>query len=86
MVAWNSAAAAVLADYGELAPPGSATFCASMFRNPAFAQRSPTGKAVARFVVAAFRADVARAGAARTCQVAGRRTLRDESRIRGDVA
>ena len=54
IVAWNRAAAAVLTDYSTL-PDGQ--------RNV-----QPNWKSVARYVVASFRADVARAGAARNVQ------------------
>jgi transcriptional regulator with XRE-family HTH domain len=63
VVAWNRAAAAVLTDYGSL-PPDQRNilrliFCDSRVRAAQFDWES-----VARFVVAAFRADTERAGAA----------------------
>jgi transcriptional regulator with XRE-family HTH domain len=63
VVAWNRAAAAVLTDYGSL-PPDQRNilrliFCDSRVRAAQFDWES-----VARFVVAAFRADAERAGAA----------------------
>ena len=62
VVAWNRAAAAVLTDYGKLAPQQRnilrLMFCDSQVRALQF-----DWEGVARFVVGAFRADVARAGA-----------------------
>jgi transcriptional regulator with XRE-family HTH domain len=62
VVAWNRAAAAVLADYAKLVPEERnvlrLVFCDSRLRDAI-----PDWEGYARFVVGAFRADVARAGA-----------------------
>src|SRR6516162_8810937 len=63
IVAWNRAAAAVLADYGKFAPR-ERNVLRLMFCNPEVRAAQPDWEATARFVVAAFRADAARAGAA----------------------
>jgi transcriptional regulator with XRE-family HTH domain len=62
VVAWNRAAAAVLTDYGTL-PPGQRNILRLMFGNPRVRAAQTDWEGVARFVVAAFRADVIRAGA-----------------------
>jgi transcriptional regulator with XRE-family HTH domain len=62
VVAWNRAAAAVLTDYGEL-PLEQRNIVRQIFCNPRIRAAQPDWEGVARFVVAAFRADVARAGA-----------------------
>jgi transcriptional regulator with XRE-family HTH domain len=67
VVAWNRAAAAVLTDYGKL-PPGERNILRLMFCNERVRAAQPDWHSVARFVVAAFRADAARAGAARNVQ------------------
>ncbi len=67
VVAWNRAAAAVLTDYGKL-PPGERNILRLMFCDPRVRAAQPDWHSVARFVVAAFRADAARAGAARNVQ------------------
>ena len=59
IVAWNRAAAAVLTDYSALAPEQRLIFC-----DPRVRAAQLDWGAVARFVVGAFRADAARAGAA----------------------
>lgn len=63
IVAWNRAAAVVLTDYGAL-PAGQRNILHFLFRDPAARARQHDWASVARFVVAAFRADVARAGLA----------------------
>jgi transcriptional regulator with XRE-family HTH domain len=63
IVAWNRAAAAVLADYGKFAPH-ERNVLHLMFCNPEVRAAQPDWEAAARFVVAAFRAEAARAGAA----------------------
>lgn len=61
VVAWNRAAAVVLTDYGAL-PVGQRNILHFLFRNPAVRAKQHDWESVARFVVGAFRADVARAG------------------------
>lgn len=61
VVAWNRAAAVVLTDYGAL-PAGQRNILQFLFRNPAVRAKQHDWDSVARFVVGAFRADVARAG------------------------
>ena len=62
VVAWNCAASVVMTDYAAL-PPAERNILRLVFCNPRVraAQQDFTG--IARFVVAAFRADAARAGA-----------------------
>ncbi|MEI9989828.1 MAG: helix-turn-helix transcriptional regulator [Rhizomicrobium sp.] len=67
VIAWNKAAAAVLTDYGML-PEGQRNVLRMMFQDPRLRATQSNWQAVARFVVASFRADVARAGAARNVQ------------------
>ncbi len=62
VVAWNRAAAAVLTDYGAL-PPEQRNILRMIFRDPRVRAVQSEWEAVARFVVAAFRIDAARAGA-----------------------
>ncbi|MBI3349636.1 MAG: helix-turn-helix domain-containing protein [Burkholderiales bacterium] len=62
VVAWNRACAAVLNDYSAM-PPDRRNILRHIFGNPAARRRIPNWDQDARFVVAAFRADVARAGA-----------------------
>jgi hypothetical protein len=62
VVAWNRAAAAVLTDYGSLAPE-QRNILRLIFFDPRVRAAQPDWESVARFVVAAFRADAARAGA-----------------------
>jgi transcriptional regulator with XRE-family HTH domain len=62
VVAWNRAAAAVLTDYGSLAPE-QRNVLRLIFCNPRVRAAQFNWESVARFVVGAFRADVARAGA-----------------------
>jgi transcriptional regulator with XRE-family HTH domain len=67
VVAWNRAAAAVLTDYGAI-PVGQRNILRLMFCDPRVRAAQPDWDSVARFVVAAFRADAARAGAARNVE------------------
>jgi hypothetical protein len=62
VVGWNRAAAVVLTDYGAL-PPENRNILRQMFSSSRVRDVQTDWKSVARFVVAAFRADVARAGA-----------------------
>ncbi len=63
VVAWNQAAAGVLTDYGSL-PPGQRSILRFIFSDPRVRAAQYDWESVARLVVGAFRADVARAGAA----------------------
>jgi transcriptional regulator with XRE-family HTH domain len=63
VIAWNKAAAAVLTDYGTL-PEGQRNVLRMMFRDSRVRAAQANWQSVARYVVASFRADVARAGAA----------------------
>jgi transcriptional regulator with XRE-family HTH domain len=67
IVAWNRAAAVVLTDYGALAPE-QRNILRLIFGNPRMPNKMPNWESDARFVVAAFRADVARAGASASSQ------------------
>ncbi|MGJ5179001.1 helix-turn-helix transcriptional regulator [Bradyrhizobium oligotrophicum] len=67
ILAWNRAAAAVLTDYGAL-PEGQRNVLRMMFHDSRVRAAQSNWQAVARYVVASFRADVARAGAARDVQ------------------
>lgn len=62
VVAWNRAAAAVLTDYGAL-PPDQRNVLRMIFCDARVRAVQSEWDAVARFVVAAFRIDAARAGA-----------------------
>jgi transcriptional regulator with XRE-family HTH domain len=62
VVAWNRAAAVVLTDYGAL-PPGERNILRMMFSSSRIRAAQHDWTSVARFVVGAFRADAARAGA-----------------------
>lgn len=62
VVAWNQAAAAVLTDYSEL-PPEQRNILRLMFCEPRAREMQFDWEGVARAIVAAFRVDVARAGA-----------------------
>lgn len=62
IVAWNRAAAAVLTDYSAL-PPRERNVLRMMFTNPTTRAAQFDWDSVARYVVAVFRADAARAGA-----------------------
>lgn len=65
VLAWNRAASAVLADYGSLAPE-QRNILRLMFLDPRVRAAQTDWEGVARFVVAVFRADAARAGASRS--------------------
>ena len=67
VIAWNKAAAAVLTDYNAL-PVGQRNVLRMMFRDSRVRAAQSNWQSVARYVVASFRADVARAGAARDVQ------------------
>ncbi len=62
VVAWNRAAALVLTDYGKLAPQ-QRNILRLVFGNPHIRAAQEDWESMARFVVGAFRADAARAGA-----------------------
>lgn len=62
VVAWNQAATLVLSDYAAMAP-NERNILRRMFCDPAVRAAQFDWNSVARFVVAAFRADVARVGA-----------------------
>ncbi|TCS10108.1 helix-turn-helix transcriptional regulator [Caulobacter sp. BK020] len=62
VVAWNRAATVVLADYAAL-PLEERNILRRIFLDPAVRAANADWDGVARFVTAAFRADVARAGA-----------------------
>src|SRR3954463_12674634 len=62
VVAWNRAAAAVLTDYGAL-PPDQRNILRLIFGSDRVRDAQYDWQTVARFVVGAFRADAARAGA-----------------------
>lgn len=63
VVAWNAAAASVLTDYSKL-PPEGRNVLRLIFSNSGVKAAQEDWWSVARYVVAAFRADAARAGAA----------------------
>jgi hypothetical protein len=67
VIAWNKASAAVLTDYGTMAA-GQRNVLRLMFRDSRVRAAQSDWQSVARYVVASFRADVARAGAARNVQ------------------
>lgn len=62
VVAWNDAAAALLTDYAKL-PPDRRNILRMMFSDERVQAAQDDWLSVARFVVASFRADAARAGA-----------------------
>lgn len=62
VLAWNGAAAAVLTDYSRL-PREGRNILRLMFSNARIRAAQDDWRAVARYVVGAFRADAARAGA-----------------------
>ena len=62
VMAWNDAAAAVLTDYGAL-PSGQRNILRQIFCDPRVRAAQYDWESIARFVVGAFRADAARAGA-----------------------
>src|SRR6201993_5273838 len=63
VVAWNQAATVMLTDYGSL-PPEQRNILRFIFLDPRVRAAQYDWESVARFVVGAFRVDVARAGAA----------------------
>lgn len=67
VVAWNRAASEVLTDYGTIAPE-QRNILRLFFRGPHIRAKLPDWEGVARFKVAAFRGDAARAGAGTTSQ------------------
>ena len=67
VVAWNDAAAAVLTDYAALAPD-QRNVLRLIFCDPHVRAAQPDWESVARFVVATFRAEVARVGTSRRAQ------------------
>lgn len=62
IVAWNRAATVILTDYGEL-PPRERNLLRLLFKSSQAAERSLDWEEIAAYVVAVFRADVARTGA-----------------------
>ena len=67
IIAWNHAARAVLFDYSQIEPE-QRNVLRMMFCDPRMREAQSDWLASARYVVAAFRADVARAGAAEKVQ------------------
>lgn len=67
IVAWNRAATVVLADYAAL-PVEQRNVLRLLFGNPHIRERQLHWESLARFVVAAFRADAARAGASKEAE------------------
>jgi transcriptional regulator with XRE-family HTH domain len=67
IVAWNHAATVILTDYGAL-PVDQRNILRLMFTTQHARSRNPEWHSVVRYVVGAFRADVARAGAAKNVQ------------------
>jgi transcriptional regulator with XRE-family HTH domain len=67
VLAWNEAAAATLMDYDEV-PPLERNILRRMFCTPRVREAQIHWEQVARYVVASFRADVARAGASERIQ------------------
>jgi transcriptional regulator with XRE-family HTH domain len=67
VVAWNRAASVVMTDYGAIAA-GQRNILRMMFSAPHIRAVQTKWEAVARFAVAAFRADTARAGATKSVQ------------------
>ena len=61
IVAWNAAAVAVLGDYGTL-PAGERNVLRRLFGDPATRAALPDWEENARFALAVFRLEVARAG------------------------
>lgn len=62
IIAWNRAAVRVLSDYPNLPPP-ERNMLRFIFLNPVVRAAQPDWEGAARALVAAFRADIARAGA-----------------------
>lgn len=67
IVAWNSAAAAILTNYGQLEPQ-QRNVLRLLFLNPHVRAAQVDWESVARFVVAVFRAEAARAGASKAIE------------------
>ena len=67
VVAWNHAATVVLGDYGAVPPP-QRNILRRIFSDAGIRARQTDWESVARFVVAVFRADVARSGAGRNVE------------------
>jgi len=67
IVAWNSAAAAVLTNYAQLEPQ-QRNVLRMLFLNPRVRAAQVEWESVARFVVAVFRAETARAGASKAVE------------------
>ncbi|MEO8757714.1 MAG: helix-turn-helix transcriptional regulator [Devosia sp.] len=67
IVAWNRAATIILHDYSKM-PPGQRNVLRAMFLDQQMRETQPDWLRSARYVVAAFRADVARSGAAAMVQ------------------
>ncbi|UWU19794.1 helix-turn-helix transcriptional regulator [Rhizobium sp. CB3060] len=63
IIAWNRAASIVLANYGDI-PPEERNILRLVFSSSRVRNAMPEWEADARFIVAAFRTEVARAGAA----------------------
>ena len=68
VVGWNRAATALLTDYSKL-PREQRNILRLMFSNSRVRSRQEDWESVARFVVGAFRADVARVGATASVEV-----------------
>lgn len=69
VVAWNRAAAALLTDYARL-PREQRNILRLMFGPARMRDKQADWQSVARFIVGAFRADLARAGAAASAEAA----------------
>ena len=67
IVAWNGAAAAVLTDYATL-PPDQRNVLRLIFSSARVRAAQPDWQHTARFVVATFRAEIARTGTSRRAQ------------------
>ncbi len=67
IVAWNEAAAATLTDYATLAPE-QRNVMRLFFQNERLRTTQPNWEHTARFVVATFRAEIARTGTSRRAQ------------------
>jgi len=65
VLAWNKAATVILSDYSKLALP-ERNILRLIFSNSRVRAAQPDWESVARFIVAAFRAETARAGATET--------------------
>lgn len=68
VVGWNRAAAVLLTDYAKL-PREGRNILRLMFGSDHVRRRNEDWESIARFVVGAFRADVARAGASTSAEV-----------------